>query len=127
MRRDYHHPFRIDPASGQAMQAKYADHVRQMVRQVLMTDPGERVDLPEFGCGLRRMIFAPYSDALAATTQLLVQTSLARWLGQHIAVKRVVVPPPDLAVDPGTLVIQIEYTLLETMDSFQTEVKLLRG
>lgn len=125
MRHDYHNPFRVDPASGQAMQSKYADHVQQMIRQVLLTNPGERIDLPEFGCGLRKMVFAPYSDALAASTQLLVQTALTRWLGQHISVTRVTVPPPEAAVDPGTLVIQIEYTLLETMDAFQTELKVL--
>lgn len=125
MRHDYHNPLRIDPASGQAMQSRYADHVQQMVRQVLLTTPGERIDLPEFGCGLRKMVFAPYSDALAASTKLLVQTSLTRWLGQHIAVQRVTVPPPEAAADPGTLVIQIEYTLLETMDTFQTELRLL--
>lgn len=125
MRHDYHHPFRVDPASGQAMQSRYADHVREMIRQVLLTTPGERIDLPEFGCGLRKIVFAPYSDALAATTQILVQTSLTRWLGQHIAVNRVYVPPPQSAADAGTLIIQIEYTLLETMDAFQTEVRLL--
>ena len=125
MRHDYHYPFRIDPVSGQAMQSKYADHVREMVKQVLLTNPGERIDLPEFGCGLRKIVFAPYSDALVATTQILVQTSLTRWLGQHITVNRVLVVPPESAADPGTLVIQIDYTLLETMDSFQTEVRLL--
>jgi Bacteriophage baseplate protein W len=125
MRHDYHYPFRIDPASGQAMQSKYPDHVGQMIKQVLLTSPGERIDLPEFGCGLRAIVFAPYSDALAATTQILVQTSLTRWLGQHITVTSVSVPPPELAADPGTLIIQISYTLLETMDSYQTQVKLL--
>jgi phage baseplate assembly protein W len=125
MRHDYHNPFRVDPASGQAAQSRYADHVQQMIRQVLLTSPGERIDLPEFGCGLRKMVFAPYSDALAASTQLLVQTSLTRWLGQHISVQKVTVPPPEAAADPGTLVIQIEYTLLETMDAFQTELRLL--
>jgi phage baseplate assembly protein W len=125
MRHDFHYPFRIDAASGQAMQSTYADHVREMISQVLLTSPGERTDLPEFGCGLRKMIFAPYSDALAATTQILVQTALTRWLGQHIAVNSVYVPPPEVAADPGTLIVQIDYTLLDTMDSFQTQVKLL--
>jgi phage baseplate assembly protein W len=47
---DYAYPFRIDPASGQAAQTGYATHVDQMIRQVLLTAPGERADLPEFGC-----------------------------------------------------------------------------
>jgi phage baseplate assembly protein W len=125
MRNDYHFPFRIASSSGQAMQSNYAEHVRQMVKQVLLTNPGERVDLPEFGCGLRAIVFAPYSDALAATTQILVQTALTRWLGDHIAVNQVQVPPPALAAEPGALVIRVDYTLRETLDAFQAEIRIL--
>lgn len=49
-RTDYAFPFRIDPVSGQALQTPYAAHVDQMIRQVLLTAPGERADLPQFGC-----------------------------------------------------------------------------
>jgi len=67
-RHDYAFPFRIDPASRQAAQTNYPTHVDQMIRQVLLTSPGERIDLPEFGCGLRQLIFAPHSSALDAPT-----------------------------------------------------------
>ena len=60
-----------------------------MIRQILLTTPGERADLPEFGCGLRQLLFAPNSDALQATTQVLVQHSLKPWLGNQITVRRV--------------------------------------
>ena len=62
----------------------YGTHVDQMIRQVLLTAPGERVDLPEFGCGLRQLLFAPNSDALQATAQLMVQRALNRWLADQI-------------------------------------------
>src|SRR5215467_13102714 len=88
-RHDYAFPFRIDPVSGQAAQSPYGTHVDQMIRQVLLTAPGERVDLPEFGCGLRQLIFAPNSDALQATTQLIVRKALDRWLGNQIDVQNV--------------------------------------
>ena len=71
-RTDYAFPFRIDPGSAQAAQSPYAVHVDEMIRQILLTTPGERADLPEFGCGLRRLLFAPNSDALQSTTQMLV-------------------------------------------------------
>src|SRR5512134_1247724 len=94
-RHDYAFPFRIDPASGQAAQTNYAAHVAQMIRQVLLTSPGERADLPEFGCGLRQLIFAPHSEALDATTQLVVQQALNRWLAGQIQVKKVKVLTPE--------------------------------
>src|SRR5215831_10979930 len=99
-RQDYTFPFCIDMASRQAQQANsYDAHVEQMIRQVLLTAPGERVNIPDFGCGLRRLLFAPNSTALAATAQLLIRQSLSRWLGAHIDVKQVIVVSPDEAPD----------------------------
>jgi phage baseplate assembly protein W len=112
-RNDYAYPFRIDPASGQAAQCSYADHVDQMIRQILLTAPGERADLPEFGCGLKQLIFAPHSEALDATTQIQVQKALNRWLSDQITVQAVQVGP----LVPGEeeqLEVEIDYTLVET-------------
>jgi len=119
-RHDYAFPFRIDPASGQAARSGYAAHVEQMIRQVLLTDPGERVDLPEFGCGVRQLIFAPNSDALAATTQLIVLQSLNKWLGDQIQVQKVAVTRPE----PAQLFIQIEYVLIDTQAQRSLEMKV---
>jgi len=121
-RHDYAFPFRIDAASRQAAQAGYADHVEQMIRQVLLTDPGERIDLPDFGCGVRRLVFAPHSDALDATTQLLVTQGLGRWLAGQIDVKRVAVVRPEDSPDPAQLLIRIDYVLIETRTNMSTTV-----
>src|SRR5262245_38395991 len=94
-RPDYAFPFRIDGASRQAQQTHYAAHVAQMIRQVLLTSPGERADLPEFGCGLRQLIFAPNSDALRASTKVLVLQALDRWLSEQVTVTDVNVSSSD--------------------------------
>jgi phage baseplate assembly protein W len=120
-RHDYKFPFRIDPTSGQAAQTGYAEHVDQMIRQVLLTAPGERADLPEFGCGIRQLLFAPHSDALDSTTQLLVQQALNRWLAGQIEVKKVAVSPAADG-DASQLLIRIEYNLIETRLDKQIEV-----
>lgn len=120
-RTDYQYPFRIDPASGQAAQTPYDAHVEQMIRQVLLTAPGERADLPEFGCGIRQLIFAPHSDALNATTQILVQQALNRWLGSQIQVQKITVGPSDQG-DQSQLLIEIDYILIETRTNQQTVV-----
>ncbi|HZM49629.1 MAG TPA: GPW/gp25 family protein [Vicinamibacteria bacterium] len=122
-RHDFAYPFRISGTSGQAAQSAYPDHVDQMIRQVLLTDPGERVCMPEFGCGLRRLIFAPHSDALQATTNLLVLQSLQRWLSLHIEVKKVTVSKPD-EFPEGQFVVLIEYVLRETQTPSQAEVRV---
>jgi phage baseplate assembly protein W len=118
-RTDYAFPFRIDPSSGQAAQATYAAHVEQMIWQVLLTAPGERACLPDFGCGLRRLLFAPLSDALQATARLIILQNLNRWLGNQIAVQTVTVTGQDT-----TLGVLIEYTLLETQSPQLTQIQV---
>jgi phage baseplate assembly protein W len=100
------YPFAVD-GSGRAAQTLEDDHVRDMIEQVLFTAPGERVMLPEFGCGLLKMTFEPNSDLLAAATELLVRGSLQRWLEYVIDVTSVKVTASD-----EELVIQVEYVRL---------------
>ena len=91
-RADYAFPLRIDGGSQRAAQAPYAAHVEQMILQILLTSPGERVDNPQFGCGLRQLVFAPITDALGATLQLQVTQALGLWLSGVIAVQNVTSP-----------------------------------
>jgi uncharacterized protein len=120
-RHDYAFPFRIDSVSRQAQQAPYGTHVEQMIRQVLLTAPGERVDLPAFGCGVRQLLFAPNNDALQASARLAVQKALARWLADQIKVINV-----DVSSGPGDdqaqIVIRIEYLLIETQTKQVTQI-----
>jgi hypothetical protein len=87
-------PFDFDGA-GRGARTTADDHVRDMIYQLLFTNPGERVDLPDFGCGLLQMVFRPNSEALAAATQLLVQGALQQWLGDVIAVQQLEVSSQD--------------------------------
>lgn len=97
-------PFGLDSA-GRTAETDADDHVRDLIWQVLFTSPGERVNRPDFGCGLRQLVFAPNSDALAAATQTLVHGSLLRWLNEVIAVDEVRVDARD-----ETLEVTVGYT-----------------
>ena len=126
-RHDYTFPFRIDPASGQAARTSYETHVEQMIRQVLLTDPGERVCLPEFGAGLRRLIFAPISAGLQASLQMTVSESLRRWLGDQITVLDVTVQTAadDTTLADSEILIFVEYELIETRSVRQAEIRIV--
>ena len=87
-------PFHID-GRGRSAETDEDDHIRDMIMQVLFTDPGERVNRPDFGCGLKQLVFMPNSDALATATQFLVQGSLQRWLEAVIQVETVEVEAVD--------------------------------
>jgi phage baseplate assembly protein W len=103
-----HSPVGVDAGLGRlAAERSYEQHVDQMIRQVLLTAPGERINRPEFGCGVRRMLFAPNSVASASLAQVTVHQSLDRWLGSVIKVDDVTV-----AAVESTLTIRISYVLL---------------
>jgi phage baseplate assembly protein W len=81
-------PFHID-GRGRSTETAEDDHIRDMIYQVLFTNPGERVNRPDFGCGVKQLVFMPNSDALATATQFLVQGALQRWLDGVIQVESV--------------------------------------
>ena len=64
-----------------------AEHVRQMIEQVLFTNPGERLNRPDFGSGLLGLVHSPNSEVVAAALQANVQGSLQRWLGDVLDVE----------------------------------------
>ncbi len=85
-----HYPPGVDKGLGRlSVEDDYAEHVEQMIKQVLFTNPGERINRPDFGCGIRRMVFAPNSDVTASLAQVSVYQALDKWLGSVIDVSRV--------------------------------------
>src|SRR5215475_13161290 len=102
------YPFRVN-GLGRTAETDEDDHVRDLIYQVLFTNPGERVNRPDFGCGIGQLVFMPNSDALAAATQFLVQGALTRWLDSVIAVERVEVVAQD-----NRLTVGVVYTVRTT-------------
>jgi phage baseplate assembly protein W len=101
-------PFDITP-HGRVATVGWDAHVQEMIEQVLFTAPGERVNRPDFGCGVQLLVFAGENDALVSATQFLVQGALQRWLGDVMTVGGVVV-----TASASTLSVTVQYTLLAT-------------
>src|SRR3954470_1609828 len=83
-------PFHV-AGSGRTAVTGEDDHIRDMIFSVLFTSPGERVNRPDFGCGLKALVFAPGREAVAAATNVVVKGSLQRWLEAGIEVEDVAV------------------------------------
>lgn len=111
-------PYGID-ASGRTATTDHADHVRDLVEQVLLTAPGERVMRPEFGAGLLAMVFEPGGPEVASTLQYLAQSALERWLADVIAVRSLTVEAVDSA-----LVVTVEYELSATREQRVDRIEL---
>lgn len=86
-----------------------AGHIRDLIEQVLFTAQGERVNRPEFGAGVERLIFAPNGDEVATATKTIVQGALQQWLAGIVVVERV-----ETTSEDSRLEITVVYTDAET-------------
>ncbi len=71
-------PLQISPLGGFQFAAYEAD-VEQAVFQILSTAKGERVMLPDFGCGMHDLVFSPNTSTQAGAVAAEVRQALVRW------------------------------------------------
>ena len=101
-------PFQVSDR-GVASTSPRARVVRQQLEQLLMTIPGERVNRPDFGCGIQRLVFSGASPEAAAAAEYVIGTSIRRFLRDLVELDAV-----RVTVDDVTVFVDILYTLLDT-------------
>lgn len=88
-----------------------AHDISESIRIILETDPGERMMRPDFGAGLRRMVFEPINTSTLALVQHRVEEALVAW-EPRIEVQNVAVTADRAA--SGYLDIRIDYVIRAT-------------
>ncbi len=96
-------PFHIN-GHGRTASTDNDTHIKEMIEQLLFTNPGERVNRPNFGSGLAQLLFGPNSPELATALQFTMQATLQQWLGDLIQVQSLEVTSIN-----STLNISIQY------------------
>ncbi len=113
------YPYRLT-ASGTTARSTGHDHVRQMLEQLLFTNRGERVNHPDFGCGLLELVFEPSATSSAGLIAVL-RASVQQWLGDVVEVIDAFV-----TTDDGLLSIELTYLVIDggekVTDTFQMAV-----
>jgi phage baseplate assembly protein W len=71
-------PVAVDARGGIAM-AEYEEDIREAIRIILGTNPGERVMRPDFGAGLRALLFEPINTNTLALAKHRVEQALVLW------------------------------------------------
>lgn len=109
--RGWQFPLCFDPRSGQAGMATGVEDIEESLRILFGTNPGERVMLPAYGCGLRRAVFDTLSDSTVTELKEMIRKAIL-FFEPRILVERI-----DTAlVDPleGRLDIRIDYVVRTT-------------
>lgn len=115
------YPFHFDNR-GRTAQTDTSDYIRDLIEQVLLTAPGERVMRPDFGSGVMQLVFAAASPEVAATTQFLVQSSLQQWLSAVIIVESV-----DVQAQDSALIITVQYIERRTQAQGIAQIRVAGG
>src|SRR4249920_1536776 len=103
-----HFPLAIDGQLGRLAQERdYDAYIKQLILQVLFTAEGERINRPDFGAGVKRLVFAPNSIATASLAQTLIFQALTTWLSTLIRTDAV-----QAEAAGKRLNITIDYTIL---------------
>lgn len=93
--------------------------LRSKLLQLLLTVPGERVNLPDYGTRLLELVFDPNSDVLAATTEFYVTRAIQKYLGDEIQIDRV-----QITNDDETLNVDISYLKKSDLRAEQVRIGL---
>lgn len=112
-------PFQFNPRGQTGVNGR-DDHIKDMIELLLFTNPGERVNRPDFGSGLRQFVFAPNSSELVTALHFSLQATLQSWLGDMIDLETL-----EVAAEDEQLHIHVRYRIREDLTS--RELKLTGG
>lgn len=100
---------------GELPLSEYEDSVRESIKVIVCTVPGERQMRLDFGCGIHSLVFAENNLTTAGQAAYYVEKALIRW-EPRIELLRVQATP-DRKGD-NRLVIEIEYKVIATNTIF---------
>jgi phage baseplate assembly protein W len=104
-------PFHVGADGRTASPASRDEHVKQELIQLLLTNPGERAFLPEFGGGARRLVFEGITDTTESMTKAMVSQAIGRWLAERITLESL-----DVSAKDSTITIDVTYRIAGTTD-----------
>jgi phage baseplate assembly protein W len=97
-------PFRVGPDGRTAAVRSLEAHVREELIQLILTNLGERAFLPEFGGGIRRLVFENIDEAAGAMVKATLTQAISRWLGHRLTLESL-----DVRVDNERIEVEIRY------------------
>lgn len=109
-------------ANGSMLWSEGEQNVRESIAIILRTAPGERLLLPDFGCGLDRYLFEPNNTTTLRLIQEEIKRALTRW-EPRIKLDDVLVQVNS--GDARVVDITIYYTLIATQKHEKVNMSLV--
>jgi phage baseplate assembly protein W len=108
-------------ADGRLAWSSGPDNIREAMHAILLTEPGERLQLPGFGGGLGTMLFEPNTVATRRLVQERILRALAAWEPRVTVIAVTVEAASD---DPAAAIATVDYQLIATRAAEQLSVRV---
>ncbi len=105
-------PFRIETTGRAAQVTTLEDHVRDELMQLILTNPAERLFVPEFGAGVRRLVFENIDETTGAMTKAIITRAISRWIGHRVVLENLTV-----LIENEKIEVDLKYRIAGTEDT----------
>ncbi len=108
-------PVQVDPLTGKVRTSSDEEDIREAIRIILGTQPGERPMSPHFGCNINSFVFGTTDYTSITMMKHEVVNSLTMWEPRIRDIAVEIVRAPE---DDGVLLIEISYVVRSTNNPF---------
>jgi hypothetical protein len=116
-------PFRVGADGRTAQVTREEEHVRDELIQLLLTTPGERPFLVDFGGGVRRLVFEPTEPGAQGLVKATITQAVRNWVGHRVALDAL-----EVTIADSTITVDVAYRLAGTEETrvlrFQRQVEV---
>lgn len=103
-------PMTTDHGSGFKQNYLSIDQALANAKNLIRTEPGERIMLPQFGCGLRRTLFEQLTEEAVSALNARIIQNFATFL-PYIFIKELIITPKP---DENKLLVKLAISLSES-------------
>ena len=119
-------PLTLDKADGYKMNKSIKDVVKQNFMMLLLTAPGERIMMPNFGVGLRRFLFEPLDRQQFARVERRIMEQVSIYM-PFLTIVDVQFLTEDEApnISSNTLSVSVKYSIpsVNTIDEINLKLE----
>ena len=101
-------PITRDSINGFTMLADFHSTIKQNLKMIVLTNPGERVMIPDFGVGIMSYLFENYNDSVFVEIENNIREQVAIYL-PVVTIKRILFDNTNESTN--TLGVSIEYII----------------
>jgi phage baseplate assembly protein W len=113
--RGWKFPVAVNPVTGRIAMSEFEEDIKESIRIILFTAPGERVMRPDFGCGIHDLVFSSMSRITIGLFESRIREAITKW-EPRVEITKLDISTRD--ADRGKLEIDLTYLVRDTNTEF---------